>query len=257
MVSRQPAPKVIKVADLDAFIFDLDGVMTETATVHGAAWKGMFDDYLLERAAREGETFRPFDIRQDYLQYVDGKPRYDGVRDFLASRGIELPAGDVDDPPERETVAGLGNRKNERFKEHLEMHGVDAFTSSVEFVRQLLAHGLKAALISASKNCRPVLKAAGIAGLFEVVVDGVDSARLGLAGKPAPDIFLEAARNLGADATRTAIVEDAVSGVAAGARGHFALVIGVDRTGNAEALRASGAHLVVADLAELTLEGSG
>jgi beta-phosphoglucomutase family hydrolase len=244
---------IFQTHELDAVIFDLDGVITQTARAHAGAWKTMFDGYLQERAAKEGKLFEPFDIGADYRRYIDGKPRYDGVRDFLESRAISLPYGDPSDPPRRETICGLGNRKNVLFLAHLRENGVEAYPSSLEVVRELRARGLKTALISASKNCREVLEAAGIADLFETVVDGVVSAGLGLKGKPEPDIFLEAARRLGVSPEHAAVVEDAIAGVQAGARGKFALVIGVDRTQEAAALRENGADIVVADLAELVL----
>jgi beta-phosphoglucomutase family hydrolase len=247
---------ILQSHDLDAVIFDLDGVITQTAKVHAAAWKTMFDGYLKERAAKEGTPFEPF-TDADYRRYVDGKPRYDGVRDFLGSRAITLSYGEPNDPPERETVCGLGNRKNALFLRHLQEHGVEAYPSSLEFVRELGARGLKTALISASKNCREVLAAAGIPDLFETVVDGVVSAKLGLKGKPEPDIFLEAARRLEVNPNRAAVVEDAIAGVQAGARGNFALVVGVDRTHEAAALLENGADIVVADLAELVLDEGG
>lgn len=239
-------------------IFDLDGVLTDTASVHAAAWKRLFDEYLEERSRRSGEPFVPFDADADYRRYVDGKPRYDGVRSFLESRGIALPEGDPKDAPDRETVCGLGNRKNALFLEHLHEHGVDPFPSSVDLVRDLRAHGVDTAIISASRNCAEVLAAAGLEDLFEVRVDGVVAAELGLPGKPDPAVFLEAARRLGVEPPRAAVVEDALAGVEAGRRGGFGLVVGVDRAGHAEELRSRGADLVVRDLAELVLDtGAG
>ncbi len=235
----------------DAVLFDLDGVITQTAKLHAAAWKEMFDAYLRERAARSGEEFREFDIATDYKRYIDGKLRQDGVRSFLASRGIELPEGSPDDPPNRETVHGLGNRKNELVLELIRTRGVDLYDSSVEWARWLRDNGVKTAVVSASRNCRAVLEKTGIADLFDVVVDGEVAHELGLAGKPAPDTFLEAARRLGVSPERSIVVEDAVSGVEAGRRGRFGLVIGVDRKGDPEALRAAGADIVVQDLGEL------
>jgi beta-phosphoglucomutase family hydrolase len=239
---------------VDAVVFDTDGVLTDTAGVHAAAWKRLFDEYLRQRAARLGEPFRPFE-QADYLRYVDGKPRYDGVAGFLASRGITLPWGDPSDPPDRETVCGLGNRKNGYFLAHLHEHGVHAFGSSVAFVRRLADHGVRRAVVSASRNMRAVLDAAGIRGLFDVEVDGMDAARLGLAGKPDPALFLEAAGRLAVAPARAAVVEDALAGVEAGRRGGFGVVVGVDRAGQAAELATRGADLVVDDLGRLGLDG--
>jgi alpha,alpha-trehalase len=237
--------------ELDAFLFDLDGVLTATAHIHARCWKRMFDDYLRQRAERSGGTFEPFDRERDYLPYVDGKPRYDGVRSFLTSRGIELPWGDPADPPLTETVCGLGNRKNELFNEVIREDPPEVFGRALDYVRHLRERGVKTAVVTASKNATTVLRAAGIAGLFDVQMDGVVAAELKLAGKPAPDTFLEAARRLGVEPGRAAVVEDAISGVRAGRAGKFALVIGVDRTGNAEALRENGADIVVPDVGDL------
>ena len=234
-------------------IFDMDGVITDTASVHAEAWKRLFDEYLRERAVRTGEPFVPFDADGDYRRYIDGKGRFDGVRSFLASRRIELPEGDPNDPPDRETVCGLGNRKNEMFLEHLRHHGAQPYPSTVALVRELQTRGIGTAAISASRNMTEVLDAAGLGDLFTVKVDGTDLDELGLPGKPDPAMFLEAARRLEVDPPQAAVVEDALAGVEAGARGGFGLVVGVDRTGRADALRAAGAHVVVSDLAELRL----
>jgi alpha,alpha-trehalase len=215
----------------------------------------MFDDYLRRRAEARGQEFVPFDSGSDYRTYVDGKLRYDGVRGFLESRGIHLPQGDPSDPPERETVCGLGNRKNALVQELLTEQGVDVFESSVAWLRSLREAGFKTAVVSASKNCRRVLEVAVIGNLFDIRVDGEVAARLGLPGKPAPDTFLEAARELGVAPERAVVVEDAISGVQAGRAGGFGLVIGVDREGDAPALREGGAHVVVSDLAELHRAG--
>jgi alpha,alpha-trehalase len=239
---------------LDAVLFDLDGVLTATAHIHARCWKRMFDEYLRERAARTGEPFEPFepfDTERDYLPYVDGKPRYDGVRSFLASRGIELPWGDPADAPRTETVCGLGNRKNALFNEVLQEEPPEVFERTVQYVRFLRNRGIKTAVVTASKNATTVLRAAGIEQLFDVQMDGVVAAELGLAGKPQPDTFVEAARRLGVEPARAAVVEDAISGVQAGRAGGFGLVIGVDRTGNAEALRDNGADIVVPDAGDL------
>jgi alpha,alpha-trehalase len=238
----------------DAVIFDLDGVVTDTASVHAAAWKRLFDGFLRERAGSTGEPFRPF-TEDDYRRFVDGKPRYDGVRDFLASRGIALPEGDPADEPEEETVCGLGNRKNDLFLAELAAEGPRAFPSTVALVRDLQRRGIRTAVISASRNTAAVLEAAGLGDLFRTRVDGVDAGELGLPGKPDPAVFLEAARRLGVEPARAAVVEDALAGVEAGRRGGFGLVVGVDRTGHPDALREHGADVVVSDLAELELGG--
>lgn len=235
-----------------ACLFDLDGVLTKTAVVHAAAWKQMFDDYLRRR---EGEHFRPFDAVSDYDEYVDGRPRADGVRTFLASRGIELPEGADDDPPDRETVHGLGNRKNELVLAKIRKEGVEAYPGSVAFVHAVRDAKLATAVVSSSANCRDVLVSAGIEDLFDVRVDGVVAEERHLAGKPAPDTFLAAARQLGVEPEAAAVFEDALAGMDAGRSGHFGCVVGVDRVGQAEALRAHGADTVVKDLAELLEEG--
>ncbi len=237
----------------DAVLLDLDGVITRTAAVHAAAWKRLFDQVLAERAG--GGPFEPFDIDRDYRVYVDGKPRYDGVRSFLASRDIRLPEGAPDDPPEAPTVCGLGNRKNRFFREHLARRGVEVYGSTVDFTQAARAQGLRTAVVSSSRNAAEVLEAAQVADLFETRVDGIEIARMRLRGKPAPDMFLEAARRLGARPERCIVVEDAASGVEAGRAGGFGLVIGLDRDGHAEALRRSGASLVVPDLREVALVG--
>jgi trehalose 6-phosphate phosphatase len=240
----------------DAVIFDMDGVVTDTAHVHAAAWKKMFDNYLIELAARNGRRYEPFDTTTDYTRYVDGKPRYDGVRDFLASRKIELREGTPDDDPAQETVCGLGNRKNRYFNEVLVEKGANSYESTVEFIRALKNAGIKTALISASKNARKVLDSAGVSNLFEARVDGLDAEELGIPGKPAPDVFLAAARKLGVEPQRSVVVEDAQSGVQAGRAGGFGLVIGVDRADQKEEL-AKFADVVVQDLAEVCVEANG
>jgi beta-phosphoglucomutase family hydrolase len=239
---------------IEACLFDLDGVLTQTAKVHAAAWKEMFDDYLRKRAERTGEPFVGFDAGDDYDEYVDGKPRYDGVRSFLQSRGIELPDGSPDDPPSAETVDGLGNRKNELVLELIERDGVDAYDGSVRYVEAARDAGLRRAVVSSSTNCRDVLEAAGMIDLFEEIVDGNVAREQGLKGKPAPDTFLAGARALGLDAAHAVVFEDAVAGVEAGRAGRFGFVVGVDRVDHADALRSHGADIVVRDLAEL-LEG--
>ncbi|MBX9828379.1 MAG: beta-phosphoglucomutase family hydrolase [Xanthobacteraceae bacterium] len=235
----------------DAVLLDLDGVITDTAALHAACWKQMFDEYLKESAARSGEAFRPFDLDADYRLYVDGKPRFDGVRDFLASRRISLPEGSADDPAEAETISGLGNRKNLLVGKAIEEFGVTPYAGSVRFVRQFHRDGFKIAVVTSSQNCSAVLAAAGLDAFFDVRVDGNAIEEQHLTGKPAPDTFLLAAQLLGVKPERAVVIEDAISGVEAGSRGRFGLVIGVARKGNAEELRRHGAHLVVNDLAEL------
>ncbi|SDL77924.1 HAD family hydrolase [Streptomyces wuyuanensis] len=232
-------------------LFDLDGVLTRTAKVHAAAWKEMFDDFLRRRADREGAGFVPFDAVRDYDEYVDGRPREDGVRTFLASRGVELPDGAPDDPPERETVNGLGTRKNELVLRRIREDGVEAYEGSVAYVHAVRDAGMRTAVVSSSANCRDVLVAAGIEDLFDERVDGIVAREQGLHGKPAPDTYLAAARVLGAAPRDAAVFEDALAGVEAGRAGSFGLVVGVDRTGQAAELRRHGADVVVADLAEL------
>ena len=234
-----------------ACLFDLDGVLTQTARVHAQAWKEMFDAFLRQRSERSGETFVPFDAVADYSAYVDGKPRYDGVRSFLASRGIELSEGDPSDPPSAETVCGLGNRKNELVLALLRRDGVQVYEGSVRYVRAVRDAGLHRAVVSASANTREVLKAAGIEDLFEVRIDGIVAADRHLRGKPAPDPFLAAAEQLKVAAADAAVFEDALAGVEAGRAGNFGYVVGVDRVGQRQALLEHGADVVVDDLAEL------
>jgi beta-phosphoglucomutase family hydrolase len=232
-------------------LFDLDGVLTQTAKIHARAWKEMFDDFLRDWAARHGEEFEPFDRPTDYDEYVDGKPRLDGVQSFLMSRGIDLPWGSPSDPPEADTVHGLGTRKNDLVLELIGQQGVQPYEGSVRFAAMARDRGLRRAVVSSSTNCRDVLVAAGIDHLFEEVMDGTIAEREGLAGKPAPDTFLAAGRMLGAEPSEAAVFEDAQAGVEAGRAGNFGWVVGVDRTGQAEALRRRGADVVVRDLAEL------
>ena len=235
----------------DAVLFDLDGVLTATATVHAAAWKQMFDMFLQRWAEAHGRDFIPFDSGEDYRRYVDGKPRFDGVRSFLVSRGIDLPDGAPTDPLTAETVCGLGNQKNELVNEIMAREGVEAYPGSVKAVDFLRQQGYKTAVVSSSENCAAVLAAAGIESLFDVRVDGQTASDLGLRGKPEPDMFLAAARQLGVEPRRAIVVEDAIAGVRAGKKGGFGLVIGVARNGNHDELRSEGASLVVADLEEL------
>jgi beta-phosphoglucomutase family hydrolase len=234
-----------------ACLFDLDGVLTQTARVHAAAWKQMFDGYLRRRAEQCGGEFVPFDPVRDYDEFVDGKPRADGVRSFLASRRIELPDGSPDDPPATETVAGLGNRKNELVLRMIKEDGVEPYAGSVRYVTAVRDAGLGRAVVSSSTNARDVLVAAGIIDLFEQIVDGHVAEHEHLEGKPAPDTFLAGARALGVGADQAVVFEDALAGVQAGRAGRFAFVVGVDRVGQADALRAHGADIVVRDLAEL------
>jgi beta-phosphoglucomutase family hydrolase len=236
---------------IKACLFDLDGVLTQTAKVHAAAWKQMFDEYLKARAERTGDEFVPFDSRSDYDKYVDGKPRYDGVRSFLASRGITLDEGSPDDAPSDETVAGLGNRKNELVLKLIDEQGVEPYEGSVRYVHAAADAGLRRAVVSSSANCRAVLESADMLDLFEEIVDGNVLAERGLNGKPAPDTFLAAAEALGTSAAESAVYEDALSGVEAGRAGSFGLVVGVDRVGQADALKEHGADVVVEDLAEM------
>ncbi len=236
-------------------LFDLDGVLTQTAKVHDAAWKEMFDDYLRERARKTGQPFVPFDPVADYDQYVDGKPRADGTRSFLESRGIKLPEGADDDPPDAETIHGLGNRKNVLVLRKIREDGVEAYPGSVRYVRAVKAAGLPRAVVSSSANCHDVLVAAGIDDLFDARIDGVVARREHLRGKPAPDTFLAGARALGRKPTAATVFEDALAGVAAGRAGGFGFVVGVDRVGQAAALKQHGADVVVTDLAELLDHG--
>ncbi|MEU2564802.1 beta-phosphoglucomutase family hydrolase [Streptomyces longispororuber] len=231
-----------------ACLFDLDGVITKTAVVHAAAWKEAFDAFLRER---EGDGFQPFDASAEYDEYVDGKPRADGVRDFLASRGIELPEGRPDDPPDRPTVHGVGNRKNEILLEKIRTGGVEAYDGTLRYLKAVRAAGLRTAVVSSSANCRDVLRSIDAESLFDVRIDGVVAAERQLPGKPRPDTFLAAAKDLGVDPGAAAVFEDALAGMDAGRSGHFGYVVGVDRVGQADALRAHGADRVVRDLAEL------
>jgi beta-phosphoglucomutase family hydrolase len=234
-----------------AALFDLDGVLTQTAKVHAKAWKEMFDDFLRARAQETGEPFVPFDAHADYDEHVDGLPRADGVRGFLASRHIELPEGDDDDPPAAQTVHGLGNRKNELVLGIMARDGVQPYAGSVKYVDAAKDAGLKVAVVSSSANARDALRAAGILDRFEHVVDGHTAQEQHLKGKPAPDMFLAGARAVGVDPAHAAVFEDALAGVQAGHAGHFGRVVGVDRVGQADALREHGADVVVKDLSEL------
>jgi beta-phosphoglucomutase family hydrolase len=232
----------------DALLFDLDGVITRTATLHASAWKDLFDDFLSGRARERNQPFVPFDMVSDYLHHVDGRRRYDGVDTFLRSRGIELPYGDPADPPEAVTICGLGNRKNAYFNRRLEQLGVEVFEDTVELINSARRHGRKVAVVSASENCEAILARAGLLGLFDTRVTGVEAAELHLAGKPAPDTYLKAAELLDTTPAAAVVFEDAISGVQAGRAGGFGLVVGVDRRGEPDLLRSHGADVVSADL---------
>lgn len=243
----------LAISDYDAWLFDLDGVITRTARVHAAAWKRMFDAFLAEWSAREERAYEPFAIQPEYYQYVDGKPRYEGVDSFLRSRAIVLPWGAPDDPPEAWTVCGLGNRKNSIFNTIVRDEGVDVYPSSVEQIRRLRSRGSRTAVVTSSKNCVMVLRSAGLEDLFDTRVDGLTAEAMGLAGKPAPDTFLAAAQQLGVDPRDAVVFEDAISGVQAGRAGGFGLVVGIARNTDPALLRESGADLVVGDLSEIEL----
>jgi beta-phosphoglucomutase family hydrolase len=238
-------------ADIHALLFDLDGVLTQTAKVHAAAWKETFDEFLRKNAKESGTEFVPFDKVADYDEYVDGKPREDGVRSFLASRGIELPEGSPNDPPDAETVHGVGNNKNERVLKLIHDQGVEPYPGSVTYLNEVQRAGLPRAVVSSSANCRDVLKAAGIDQFFDTIIDGVVAERAHLHGKPAPDTFLAGAKALGIEPAHAVVFEDALAGVQAGSAGNFGYVVGVDRVGQRDALKAHGADIVVDDLSEL------
>ena len=243
-----PSPTL---ASYDALLFDLDGVITRTAAVHARAWKDLFDEFLSEWAAEHGQPFRPFELPEDYVRYVDGKRRYDGVASFLESRGIELPRGRRTDGPDERTVCGLGNRKDRYFLAALEAQGVDVFPDAVALLDAARRAGTRCAVVSASENADPILERVGLLDHFDVRVTGREAAAWNLPGKPAPDTFLKAAELLGVPAARAVVLEDAISGVQAGRAGGFGLVVGVDRGGAAEALAANGADVVVSDLTTL------
>lgn len=243
-----PQPDLLKALSdrgIDALIFDLDGVVTQTAKVHATAWKRMFDAYLLEKATTNGTTYAPLSIETDYRRYIDGIPRYDGVRNFLASRGISIPKGSPADKAGTETIAGLGNLKNLYFLDSIKQQGVEVYPDALTFIVSMRKKGFRTAIISASQNCQAILKSASIDHLFAARVDGLAAAALGLKGKPAPDVFLEAARQLNVKPDRAAIFEDALSGVEAGKAGGFSLVVGVDRSNVTEQLIVHGADIVL------------
>jgi beta-phosphoglucomutase family hydrolase len=234
-----------------ACLFDLDGVLTQTAKVHATAWKQMFDAFLERWSAEHGDQFVAFDKVRDYDEYVDGKPRYDGVRSFLHARGIELPEGTAADPPDADTIHGLGNRKNEIVLKLIHDQGVEPYEGSVRYVHAASEAGLRRAVVSSSTNTRDVLKAAGLDGQFDEIIDGVVAEHEQLAGKPAPDTYLAGAKAVGVEPQEAAVFEDALAGVEAGRAGSFGIVVGVDRVGQADELRAHGADIVVRDLGEL------
>jgi beta-phosphoglucomutase family hydrolase len=250
-------PASVDLSAYAAWLFDMDGVLTKTALVHAAAWKEAFDAFLLEETKRTGKTYAPFDAESDYEKYVDGEPRADGVRNFLKARGITLPEGNDDDPPTAATVSGVGNRKNELVLEVMKKDGVQVYEGVKDLIAALKSRGVKIAVVSASENTEAALEAAGINDLFDTRVDGHTVKDLHLAGKPAPDSFLQGAKQLGVDASNAVVLEDALAGVEAGHAGHFALVIGVDHHDEggshdyATQLRAHGANVVVSDLSEL------
>lgn len=235
----------------EAVIFDLDGVITNTAKVHAAAWKAMFDEFLSDYGNETGKKYVEFDYEKDYLTYVDGKPRYIGVESFLQSRNISIPFGLPSDEPEEVTICGLGNRKNLKFNQVLEVDGVEVFESSVRLLEQLKNANIRIAVASSSKNCKPVLEKAGLLHYFEARVDGEVSVERGLKGKPEPDIFLESARDLGVLPQKSIVIEDAVSGVQAGVKGEFGLVLAIARENNKNELKKAGAYYVVSDLSEI------
>lgn len=238
----------------DAVVFDLDGVITNTALVHAAAWKEMFDEYLQKQANIDGSVFKEFTHQDDYLPYVDGKPRYQGVQSFLESRGVNIPFGDPEDSPDKETVCGLGNRKNVKFKEVLEKDGIEIYESTVALIKDLKEHGVHVGVASSSKNCQYVLQRTDLEKYMETRVDGVVSAEMGLKGKPDGDIFVTAAENMGVTPDRAIVVEDAVSGVQAGVNGKFGLVIGLARENNTDELKNNGADVVIEDFQGILTE---
>ncbi len=251
----QNGKNIFSKSTYDAVLFDLDGVITTTEKIHSACWKKTFDEFLRAWATERGGNFIPFSETADYLEHVDGKPRYEGVRCFLLSRGIKLPEGNRSSPPGELSVFGLGNRKNQLFKETLGKDSPGVYETSVALARHLKEAGFRLAVVSSSRNCRAVMKATEIENLFEVTVDGVTAAEKNLRGKPEPDTFIEAASALGSEPQRSIVIEDAAAGVAAGARGGFGLVIGVARKRNEKELLSNGADVVVSDLGELGFGG--
>lgn len=242
---------VISPQMFEAAIFDLDGVVTQTASAHAASWKAMFDEFLRQYGAESNQSFEPFDIERDYHLYVDGKPRYEGVKGFLDSRGLELPLGKPNDSPGVWTIYGMGNLKNRLFQEHIRQQGVDLYESSVELIRSLRQKGMKTAMVSSSKNAVEVLQSVNLLRLFDTQVDGVDSERLQLKGKPNPDIFLQAAKQLEVEPEKAIVFEDAIAGVEAARLGGFGFIIGVDRANQPQALIDHGADIAIKDLQEV------
>lgn len=253
MPNNPDASKALDVHHVDGCLMDLDGVITRTATVHARAWQYLFKTFLRHHSRQTGQSFQPFDLTTDYNTYVDGKSRHDGIRSFLASRGINLAEGKPDDAPGEETVYSLGQVKQAYFLDLIHRDGVEVYPSSVTFMQRLQAFGLKIAIVTSSKNGRAILDAAGIHDCFHILVDGNDRDKLGLNGKPAPDLFLEAAKRLHVTPDRAVVIEDSIAGVQAGRDGGFASVIGVDRANQASSLVLNGARIVVQDLSELTL----
>jgi trehalose-phosphatase len=249
--------KVLNRKDYDALLVDLDGVITRTAAVHAAAWKQLFDEFLQKHASRTGQSFESFDIEHDYASYVDGLPRLKGIETFLQSRNLSLPYGTSEDDPEQDTVNGLGKRKNAYFLKAMETVGVELYEPAVDFVRKAKAKGFACAVVSSSKNCRVILEKVGLSDLFELRMDGLEIARLGLQGKPDPDMFLIAAKRLGVTPERAVVLEDAISGVEAGRKGGFGLVIGVNRIHQKGVLQAHGADWEVTDMGTVLLESTG
>ncbi len=252
-MSQRTDDVIIDSRAFDAAIFDVDGVITKTASVHATAWKRLFDEYRDDRLRRALTPFEPFDVDTDYRLYVDGRPRYDGVQAFLASRSISLPWGDPSDPDDAETICGLGNRKDSFFLDAVRRDGVQPYRSTVALITALKAHGVKVGVFSASRNAVSILTAAGVLDLFDAKLDGVDAEQLHLEGKPDPSMLLELTRRIGSTPTRTVVSEDAVAGVQAGRAGGFALVIGVNRTPHPGALLAEGADREVSDLGSVTV----
>ncbi|HEX3782487.1 MAG TPA: beta-phosphoglucomutase family hydrolase [Pseudonocardiaceae bacterium] len=251
-MSEKPGVETLGLpAGIKACLFDLDGVLTQTAKVHAAAWKETFDEFLRARAERTGEPFVPFDPVADYDEYVDGMPREDGTRTFLHSRGIDLPEGGADDPPGAETVYAVSERKNELVQRRIAEHDIDVYEGSVRYLEAVRAAGLPTAVVSSSANCKDVIEVTGLVRYLDARVDGIVAAQQHLAGKPAPDTFLAGARALGVEPAEAVVFEDALAGVAAGHAGGFGFVVGVDRVGQADALREHGATVVVKDLADL------
>lgn len=247
-------PKVLPADDYDAMLFDMDGVITRSAVSHGSLWKVVLDEFLEQFSARNNIPFRAFDVDLDYHNFMDGKPRYDGVCNFLVSRGIALPFGEPSDEEHTDTCCGLGNRKNLRFKEHLETHGVELFDSTVELIHRFRAGGKRVAVVSASKNCETVLRMAGLLDLFDVMVSGREAAAMSLAGKPAPDTYRKAAELLHTEMDKSVVFEDSVTGIQAGKAAGAGFIVGIDRAADAAALTWYGADVVVPDLSELFLD---